>query len=66
MLAVIFLFEFFNAGSLLGFVPESVGLLVFGVILFASAAGLRRIFRESEGRKNIHQTAASGHQSTDF
>lgn len=54
MSAVIFLLEVLNTKSLTGFVPESIGLLVFGVILFAFAAGFRRIFDSGEERENIH------------
>lgn len=34
-----------NTNLLLGFMPESFGLLVFGAALVASAAGLRRVFK---------------------
>lgn len=66
MFAVIFLFRALNTNFLIGFVSESVGLLIFGVVLFAFAAGLRRILKLSKERENIHQTASGVHRSEDF
>lgn len=43
MLAI--LLDAANKNLLLGFVPESLGLLVFGAALVASAVGLRRVFK---------------------
>lgn len=34
-----------NKNLLLGFLPESLGLLAFGAALVASAVGLRRVFK---------------------
>lgn len=38
-----------NGNLLLGFVPESVGLLIFGFILIAFAFTLRRFFNRGKG-----------------
>lgn len=51
MFVIMFLLETTVGGRnlLLGFMPEPVGLLIFGAILTASSIGLRRIFdREKE------------------
>lgn len=51
MLAIIFLFET-AAGKnlLLGFMPEPIGLLIFGAAMIAFPVALRRIFnRTNEG-----------------
>lgn len=37
-----------GANLLLGFMPESIGLLMFGVILIGSTVLMRRLFRERE------------------
>ena len=37
-----------NKNLLLGYVPESLGLLIFGVALIACAVGLRRFFNRGE------------------
>ncbi len=49
MFAIIFLLETANKNLLLGFMPEPLGLLIFGVFLITFASGLRRIF----DRENI-------------
>lgn len=38
------------AGTLLTYVPESVGLLVFGVALTAAAVGLRSLLARRDGK----------------
>lgn len=53
MLAI--LLETANKNLLLGLVPESLGLLVFGAALVASAVSLRRLFKlieEKDERKS--------------
>jgi hypothetical protein len=42
-----FLFDLTNWNLILGFVPESLGLLVFGVGLILLAIGLRAILKRS-------------------
>ena len=44
----VLLFEVTNKNLLLGFMPESLGLLLFGVGLIAFAASLRRVFNRRE------------------
>ncbi len=51
MLAVIFLFETAQKNLLLGFMPEPLGLLVFGCALIALPVGLRRVFKRGEDAK---------------
>lgn len=63
MFAVIFLFEAASGNSLLGFMPESIGLLILGVVMIAFAVVLRRFFDRSEARENFHQTAANVHRT---
>jgi hypothetical protein len=44
---------------ILGFMPESLGLLIFGVALILFAVGLRKIFNLNDERKsfkNFEQT----------
>ena len=45
------LFEATNVNFLLGFMPESLGLLLFGFGLIGFAVSLRRIFNRSEKAK---------------
>ena len=47
------LFEVTNVNLLLGFMPESIGLLLFGVALVVFAVSLRRVFnrRDEAGRE---------------
>lgn len=45
------LFEVTNTNLLLGFIPESVGLLIFGIGLILLAVGLRRVFNRGENAK---------------
>jgi len=48
MLAI--LLDAASKNLLLGFVPESLGLLVFGGVLIVSAIGLRRVFKLIEDK----------------
>ncbi len=48
MFILAMLFQTANKNLLLGFVPESLGLLLFGVSLIVCAVGLRRIFNRIE------------------
>lgn len=43
-----FLFDVASLNLLLGFVPESLGLLIFGVGLILLTAGLRRFMKRNE------------------
>ena len=45
---LVFLFEAANKNLLLGFMPESLGLLLFGFGLIAFAVSLRWIFNRNE------------------
>jgi hypothetical protein len=49
-----------NNNLILGFVPESLGLLIFGVALILFAVVLRRIFNRNEE----HQTVKKVEQTT--
>lgn len=53
MFSVIFLLEAVNKNLLLGFMPESIGLLLFGIALIVSAVGLRRFFSRSEDKRKF-------------
>ncbi len=57
MFMVEFLAETTNKNLLLGVVPESIGLLIFGFVLITSAASLRRLFLQTEEELNVEQTA---------
>lgn len=46
------LVETTNKNLLLGFMPESLGLLLFGIGLIVFAVSLRRIFNRSDAAKN--------------
>lgn len=62
MFAAVFLFETVNNNLLLGFMPESIGLLLFGICLIAFAVGLRWFF-DRQDKGNFNQMAANAHQS---
>jgi len=47
------LFEITNTNLLLGFIPESLGLLLFGSGLIVAAVSLRRIFNRQETAENF-------------
>ncbi len=44
-----------NSNLILGFIPESLGLLIFGVALILLAAILRRIFNRNEEHQRIEK-----------
>ena len=62
MLAVFF--EATNKNLLLGNLPESLGLLIFGVALIAFAIGLRWVFNrnEKQAEENFEQAAERTNQ----
>ncbi|MGI8787497.1 MAG: hypothetical protein ACR2HG_07045 [Pyrinomonadaceae bacterium] len=45
---LVILFDLTNKNLLLGFIPESLGLLLFGIGLIAFAVSLRWIFNRNE------------------
>lgn len=50
------LFEVTSANLIFGFLPESLGLLLFGVALIVFAVSLRRIFnRNDAAQQNLKQ-----------
>ena len=51
------LLEVTNKNLLLGFMPESLGMLLFGVGLIAFAVSLRRIFNRKETEGNFKRLA---------
>jgi hypothetical protein len=53
MLAI--LLDAMNGNLLLGFMPESLGLLIFGVTLIFSAVGLRRILNRNDERQAVEK-----------
>ena len=57
MFAVVFLFETLNKNLLLGFMPEPLGLLVFGVAMIAFPIALRRVFnrRDEENSEDFRR-----------
>jgi len=58
----ILLFQAANRNLLLGFIPESLGLLLFGIGLIVFAVSLRKILNRKDETKsesfvaNIHNT----------
>ena len=50
------LFELTNKNLLLGFMPESLGLLLFGVGLIAFAISLRRVFNRKETSEDSYKS----------
>ena len=62
MVTVIILFEAVNNNLLLGVMPESVGLMLFGAMLIAFAVSLRWFFNRSDEKGNFDQTATNVHQ----
>jgi uncharacterized membrane protein YidH (DUF202 family) len=55
MSQTIFLLEMANQNLLLGFIPESLGLLLFGVGLVGLTVGLRRVLNRVEAGKAEQQ-----------
>jgi hypothetical protein len=49
------LLDVMNGNLLLVFMPESLGLLIFGVTLVFSAVGLRRILNRNDKRQAIRK-----------
>ena len=47
------LLDAMNGNLLLGFMPESLGLLIFGVTLIFFAVGLRRIMNRNDERQAV-------------
>jgi hypothetical protein len=47
------LFDATNNNLILGFMPESLGLLIFGVALILFAVGLRRIFNRNDEQQSV-------------
>jgi hypothetical protein len=55
----ILLFEVTNANLLFGFIPESLGLFLFGIGLIVFAISLRRVFNWNETPpENLKQAVA--------
>lgn len=53
------LFEVASQSLIPGFIPESLGLLIFGVVLVLFAIGLRRFMKHDENKADgevIHRT----------
>jgi hypothetical protein len=57
MLAVLFLIEVSNGNLILGFVPESLALLLFGVCLIGATLVLRRVFKRHDQGKMTETSA---------
>lgn len=53
---LVILFDATNGNLLLGFMPESLGLLIFGVVLVIFAVGLRRMFDRKDERQAIEKS----------
>lgn len=62
----ILLFEVANKNLLLGFIPESLGLLLFGIGLIAFAVSLRKILNRKEAAKSASFTANIHHTISDI
>ena len=44
-----------NSNLLLGYLPESLGLLIFGVAMISFAVGLRRILSRNDERQAVEK-----------
>ena len=62
MSAVLFLIDFSNGNLILGFVPESLALMLFGISLFGATLVLRRVFKRHD-RQKITETTADDSKS---
>lgn len=62
MLGVLFLIDFSNGNMILGFVPESLALMLFGVGLIGSTLVMRRVFKRHD-REEITETDAEDDRS---
>lgn len=58
MLALLFFEAAATTNLLLGFIPESIGLLIFGIGLIAFAVSLRWFFNRAERAKKREFTKA--------
>ncbi len=59
----VLLFEVTNKNLLLGFMPESLGLLLFGVGLIVFAGSLRRVFHRKETAENFKRLAVKANRN---
>ena len=50
---MIWLLQATNQNLILGFVPESLGLLIFGVVLIALTVALRWILKRGESHSDV-------------
>ena len=57
MLIVLFLIEGSNVNMILGFVPESLALMLFGVGLIGATLVLRRVFKRHDREKMAENSA---------
>lgn len=61
-----YLFLFENSNLLLGFVPETLGLLLFGLALVAVTVGIRWFFGDAEndntGEENLEVLVSETNQ----
>jgi hypothetical protein len=62
MILHIFLLQTTKQNLLLGFMPESLGVLIFGVILVVLAVSLRRILKHIEKNTN-HEISGQEHKT---
>lgn len=53
---LVILFDVTNGNLLLGFMPEALGLLIFGVVLVTFAVGLRRMFDRKDERRAVEKS----------
>jgi hypothetical protein len=63
MLAILLFIDFSNGNTILGSVPESLALLLFGVGLIASTLIMRRALRRHDRRAEITEAPAEDNQS---
>lgn len=57
---MIYLMQTTNQNLILGFVPESVGILIFGIALVGLTVALRWVFKKGEEKSNKRSGAAKG------
>ena len=57
MTFVLFLIEVSSGNMILGFVPESLALMLFGICLIGATLVLRRLFKRHD-REKIAETSA--------
>jgi hypothetical protein len=63
MISHIFLLQTTKQNLLLGFMPESLGVLIFGVVLVVLAVGMRRILKYIEKDTN-HEISGQKHKTS--